>query len=136
MVQTLSMKCPHCSQVSDVYLSTNASVIILSCPHCTTPMMYFESKIFPLSDKQIHDIQSTSQDWAVMRILQNIVHDTNPLPTSFKAQSTAVKQATAPLPEVIPSTVGGKYITEDDITNLRIELETCNDSQQFIDNMS
>ena len=41
-----------------------------------------------------------------------------------KAHSTAVKIAARE-----------KYITEDDITNLRIELELCTDSQQFIDSI-
>lgn len=131
MVQTLSMKCPHCSQISDVFLSSNASVIILNCPVCTTPMLYFENRIFPLSDEQIEDIRNSRQDRAVMQILQSIVHDNGTVSNAIKAPGTAVKNS----PPIVTSVTGGKYISEDDITNLRIELELCRDSQEFIDNL-
>ncbi|MFP4163962.1 MAG: hypothetical protein ACLFQB_08975 [Chitinispirillaceae bacterium] len=131
MVQTLSMKCPHCSQISDVFLSTNASVIILNCPLCMTPMLYFEKRIFPLSDEQIEDIRTSRQDRAVMRILQNIVHSDSHS-GQLESGGTAVKNQSKVISSAAP---GGKYITDDDITNLRIELETCRDTQEFIDSL-
>ena len=45
MVTTLHIKCPHCKQASQIFLSTSVSVIILNCPSCLSPIMYFKRKV-------------------------------------------------------------------------------------------
>ena len=68
MVKTLQVKCPHCNQVSEIFLSTNACVIILNCPTCFSPIMYFERKIFLLSKKQVEAIKDTTRNASVLKM--------------------------------------------------------------------
>jgi hypothetical protein len=130
------MKCPQCSHVCDVFLSKKASVIILTCPSCTSPMLYFDNQVFVLSENQMETIRSTRHSWAIMRIMEHIKHTQAAL-SGFnqnfgEAVRTSEPESAVPAPR--PSDIE-KYITEDDVTNLRIELELCKDSQQFIDRL-
>lgn len=133
MVKSLTMTCPHCNQVSDIYLSTNACVIVLNCPSCYSPIMYFEKKMYLLSKKQVDAIRGTTQNNAVLKILDKIA---NPEPliksTDFGSLNQTLNPVISPR-KIFYNLDDRKYISEDDITNLRIELAICNDSQAFID---
>lgn len=135
MVKTLSMTCPHCNHISELFLSTNACVIVLNCPSCYSPLMFFENKIFLLSKKQVDAIKGTTQNTTVLKILDRIAH------TESMAENTeinSVDKVLAPVPVINnfhPNQVYKKYISEDDIMNLKIELALCNDSQSFIDSL-
>ena len=134
MVKTLTVKCPHCNQISEIFLSTNACVIILNCPTCLSPVMYFDRKIFPLSRHQIEEIKETRESGAMMKILERLSKTEEPV------VKTARKLAQASSPSFKNSDNYSenlfhqreKYINEDDITNLRIELALCADSAEFI----
>jgi hypothetical protein len=148
MVKSLTVQCPHCHQVSDIYLSTNACVIVLNCPTCMSPIMYFENKIFLLTDKQVSAIKDTTHNAAIMRMLDRIAHPEVPVEktaekTSMKATARATNTSQS-LAEVSGDVAvhdnsdlssRDKDICSDDITNLRIELALCNDSQAFIDSL-
>jgi hypothetical protein len=133
VVKTLTVKCPHCAQVSKIFLSTNACVIILNCPSCYTPIMYFDRKIFLLSKNQIEAIKNNSQDSAVMRMLHRIAKTEMPMKDSAKKAARSYHAIAESAVSCIPVySKGEKYITDDDVTNLRIELELCKDSGEFI----
>jgi hypothetical protein len=138
MVKTLTVKCPHCLQVSQIYLSTNACVIILNCPSCLTPIMYFDRKIFLLTRNQVETIKNSQQESAVMRMLKRIVKTEAPIRDTagkiVRHCNTELVDRSFTFHQQQVSTAE-KYISEDDITNLRIELEVCRDSQQFIDRL-
>ena len=133
MVKTLSMTCPHCNHIAELFLSTNACVIVLNCPSCFSPLMYFENKIFLLSKKQVDAIKGTTQNTTVLKVLDRIAHTepvtessaTNPCKKTVNFNSSA-DRCKNEHPQK-------RDISEDDITNLRIELALCNDVQDFID---
>ena len=139
MVKTLTLTCPHCQQVAEIFLSTNASVIILDCPSCLSPVMYFEKKIYLLSKNQIDAIKDTTQNKNIMKMLDRIAHPEHSVLKTIKKtnhgqnvsaiseKQIGIEQALRPARE--------KYICDDDITNLRIELALCSDAQQFIDSL-
>jgi hypothetical protein len=135
MVKTFTMKCPHCLHICDVFLSKNASVIILTCPSCESPMLYFDDQVFILSKNQIDTIRNTRHGRAIMRIMEHIKHNANAI--SCLSQNSGANEVPKPLPEVAHNSAPRfqKYITEDDVTNLRIELELCEDSGEFINKL-
>ncbi|NLD93302.1 MAG: hypothetical protein GX639_11615 [Fibrobacter sp.] len=148
MVKSLTVQCPHCHQVSDIYLSTNACVIVLNCPTCMSPIMYFENKIFLLTDKQVSAIKDTTHNAAIMRMLDRIAHPEVPVEkTAEKASMKATAHTTnssqslsevsggEPVHDIRSRSSRDRNISPDDITNLRIELALCNDSQAFIDRL-
>ena len=141
MVKNLTVQCPHCHQVSDIYLSTNACVIVLNCPMCLSPIMYFEKKIFLLSKKQVDAIKDTTHNAAIMRMLDRIAHPEETVRKAAKKitlahSSNTVCQQVHSSPhaiDVLDRSFRERDICDDDVTNLRIELALCNDSQRFID---
>jgi ribosomal protein S27E len=135
MVTTLNIKCPHCEQVSQIFLSTTVCVIILNCPSCLSPIMYFKHKIFLLDPKQLKKITGASRSTMISKLLEQIAGAETATHCSVK-KSAHMQQNTAPpsahMSKATAIDQAEKYITVDDCTNLRIELEICNDSLEFI----
>jgi hypothetical protein len=138
MIKTLSIECPHCSKTFDVFLSGNASMIILNCPLCLTPLIYYKSRCFVLSKHQIDRIRKSRQNTTVLKILHSIAREEpqhllrrRPI-RRFEEDGVPVAKYIAPRTEF--RTFGGdNHISRDDIINLRIDLETCADCGQFIE---
>lgn len=137
MITTLDVKCPHCEQVSQIFLSTSVSVIILNCPSCYSPIMYFRRKIFLLDQQQLKRITGKSHAAAALKLIEQMDGVNATASCSVKKAAHCYENAhgvSAPNGFTIDQP-DEKYITVDDCTNLRIELELCRDSQQFIDRM-
>jgi hypothetical protein len=103
--------------------------------------MYFEKKIFLLSQNQVKAIKGTTQNAAVLKMLDKIAHPSEPERQAMNSVSKIanVHHITScnsvPVHKISEPVVQRKYICDDDITNLRIELALCNDSKYFIDSM-
>jgi hypothetical protein len=138
MVKTLSIECPHCNKTFDVFLSSNASMVILNCPLCLTPLIYYKTRCFVLSKNQIDRIRKSRQDTTVLKILHSIAREE---PQSLHRRATARRGVADEVPVskyIAPragfgSSSSSSHITRDDIINLKIELETCSDCGQFIE---
>lgn len=141
MVKTLMMKCPGCGQTTEVFLSTNACMIILNCPSCFSPIMYFENKIFLLTNKQVNEIKGSTQNTNIIKMLDKIAHPEHTLTQTQTAKKLTAAQQCSSCSETTHGythsykPVREKYICEDDITNLRIELALSNDVGQFLESI-
>jgi len=97
-------------------------------------MLYFDDQVFILSKNQMDTIRNTRHGRAIMRIMEHIKQNANVLSSCLNSDSGADKapkpMLEAPVRKSTPRFE--KYITEDDVTNLRIELELCKDSRDFI----
>jgi hypothetical protein len=138
MITTLNVKCPHCEQVSQIFLSTTVCVIILNCPSCLSPIMYFKHKIFLLDAQQLKKITGNSRSSMISKLLEQIAGAETTAPCGVKKSGHLHQNATASPPamrELTCAEPGEKYITGDDCTNVRIELELCSDSLEFINRL-
>jgi hypothetical protein len=142
MITTLKVKCPHCQEVSEIFLSTAVSVIILNCPSCLSPIMYFGNKIFLLDPEQLKKIKRSSSTSVVSRLLEQLAGAETAIQCPAKKSTTGHlrRQQNVGLGAVRSTMVAvgqtrGKRITADDCTNLRIELELCNDANTFIERL-
>jgi len=143
MITTLNIKCPRCGQLSQLFLSTTVSVIILNCPSCRSPVMYFRRKIFLLDRQRMKKIARSPRKSLVSRLLEQLATaDTGAQCTTKHAaflhpgsMGAAVPQSGPIRQKLTLEQPEGKYITGDDCTNLRIELELCDDSKTFIDRL-
>ena len=137
MVTTITIECPHCKKSFEVLLSNNASMIILSCPACSVPLIYYKTRCFMLNRNQIDRIRKSRRDTTVLKILHRISQE------QPRAGFAEYVSGGRPLVHCCPdlyATIASfsqseNFITRDDIINLRIELETCADSGQFIERM-
>jgi hypothetical protein len=112
-------------------------MVILNCPVCTTPIIYYKTRCFVLNRNQIERIRKSRQDSTVLKILHSIAKEQPKTGYSHCAAAQSEISDAGPscsehLATCLPCT---DYITNDDIINLRIDLETCTSSKQFIDNL-
>lgn len=132
MVKPISLKCPYCGQQSEIMLSTGASMILLNCPGCLKPLIYHKHRCFMLNRRQVKQLESAPGEFALHRMLEKIVRSRM---RSVPAASSAKKQARWGTPPKWARDIARTEISRDDITNLRIDLETCPDSSLFIEKM-
>jgi hypothetical protein len=137
MVKTLTIDCPHCKKTFEVFMSNSTSMVILNCPLCATPIVYYKTRCFVLNRNQIERIRKSRQDSTVLKILHSIAKEQPK--ARYSPSSAGPSEITGAGPRcyahhAAPLPCTG-YITKDDIINLRIELETCTGSQEFIDNL-
>ena len=139
MIKKVVIECSRCRQTCELFLSTDARIIIFNCPSCWTPVMYFRNRVFVLSRHQVNEIRNRAPRGSIMKILQKIVGTGAEMPTAehetHACASCSGRQEPCLINHKVRAPDGGT-ITRDDITNLRISLETCEDAQQFIDSLA
>lgn len=137
MIKTLTMECPHCKNTFDVLLSNNAQMVVLNCPMCLTPLIHYKTRCFALNQNQIERIRETRQDTVVLKILHSMEKQESGM--CYSHNSAAVLRAGSSTAKYVGRPFElfscAHYITKDDVINLRIELEMCTDSKQFIDRL-
>jgi hypothetical protein len=102
--------------------------------------MYFRRKIFLLDPRQLKKISGNTQESVVIKLLEQIcgAEATASLSPKKAVRSAHIGENGSFIPivnKVAVETRAECSITEDDCTNLRIELELCTDSQKFIDRL-
>jgi hypothetical protein len=104
-------------------------MVILDCPMCCASIVSYKNQTFPLSKKQMERIKNCKQESNVLKILHKITaqepkvhcrHTNARNYHAFEKQSPMIR-------------TGGDCISSDDIINLRIDLETCQDAASFIE---
>jgi hypothetical protein len=146
MVKKVVLDCPCCQKRCDIFLSTNASILLINCPFCSSPLLYYKRESFELTARQLDDIQNHCQETSIVSMLRKIAH--HALASSQAQAAAAAPRKTRRRSVRVKShktliTCGvakqrnpeGIYISRDDITNLRITLETCRDVQEFINSL-
>ncbi len=130
-MKPLHVKCPHCKEVSELFLGSEAYMIVLNCPSCNAALMYYYGKTFEIDEGEVEKIQGNLQMTTVQGILKNIhareTGKTHTLPVTKHADVRPTHKAGAPVRE-------GNF-DGDDITNLKIELAMAKDVEDFIKNM-
>ena len=130
-MKPLYVKCPHCKEVSELFLGSEAYMIVLNCPSCNSALMYYYGKTFEIDESEIEKIQGNLQMTTVQGILKNI----NAREGSKSHASLIVKPADQRATHKAGSPVRDGHIIVDDITNLKIELALTKDINDFINNM-
>lgn len=127
-MKPLYVKCPHCKEVSELFLGSEAYMIVLNCPSCNSALMYYYGKTFEIDESEIEKIQGNLQMTTVQGILKNI----NAREGAKNHTSLIVKPAEARATHKAGQPVRDVHIAGDDITNLKIELNTIKDVNDFI----
>ena len=133
MVQELKVKCPHCHQVAEIFLSTNACVIILNCPSCCSPIMYFDHKIFILSERQVEAIKNRTSNSPADVMRKKAQPEELPVKKNATCRGTGAPFGVSSEVASFQPHASKIHIGADDITNLKIELALCNDVSEFVD---
>ncbi len=138
MIRSIEIKCPLCGEVSELFLSMNPTVIVLNCPECWTPLMYSRDEVRILSQNELNTIAAPETETVLDNFFDDITHqeETGGHPAPFQRGMPHSKKLTnRNLMLKTPEMPSRNVITADDIVDLRIELEQCDDVIQFLDKM-
>ena len=131
MVKVINISCPGCSNKSEIYLSIDPSVIILNCPECGAPLILENSQVTMAHD----DLGTKKSSIRDIIDIYNGRHNRDHAPLvsekeidEFLTSALEKNNYSANL-----ATPGKERICDDDVLNLRIELEKSGDVLDFID---
>ena len=142
MIRTIKIKCPYCDEISELFLSINPTIIVLNCPECWTPILYDKDEVRTLSSQEISKIVSSPQhtQGPVNSLFDKITKQQSKKEnyiaghssTPFTKRHIETNVATSHFDYSLYNSAERKMISEDDITNLRIELGQSKDVLEFI----
>jgi hypothetical protein len=101
-------------------------VIVMNCAHCKTPLMYYYGEVFEVDRIAMGDMQQKQ-----LKAVQGFLKVRGQLlPTSARAEqdSKPGDHGTHNAGEPVRDTA----ISKDDILDLMIDLETCQDVDEFL----
>lgn len=136
MVKTIKIKCPHCNEESELFLSINPTVIVLNCPDCWTPLMYDRFEVRVLSEQDISAIAPASAHTETS-VVEDKIGEAVAKRKKY-TQRESEKSYSHEKPPLIVVSEGEEAIDEkenisvDDVLDLRIELSACEDVLEFI----
>ena len=136
MIRNLKIHCPRCHSTCELYLSTEAPIVILNCPDCWTPMLYNESGVFELSEQQLSDL-AKDREFSILNLLEKVASrepldrkalaaENDDVFSHVNTHGTACHSSAFQVRDAI---------THDDIIDLRIELATSKDCREFINRL-
>ena len=141
-MKAITIKCPKCKEVSDLYLGSEAFMIILNCPSCSAPLIYYYGRTTEITEEELGRIEKSG----VLRNAGSLLKEISKCgiklqtpkavrPYSFgekpprKKPRKGRKSRSA---HAKGQPVRAEYISKDDVVNLRIELETCRSVEEFL----
>ncbi len=139
-MRAITIKCPKCKEVSDLYLGSEAFMIILNCPSCGVPLIYYYGRTTEITEEELGRIEKSG----VLRNAGSLLKEISKCgiklqtprtirPYSFeekpKRKGKRMRNKTVH-PKGQP--VRAEYFSKDDLVNLRIELETCGSVEEFL----
>lgn len=133
MVRIINIECPHCQKSSEIYLSIDPNVIILNCPECGTPLILEDSDVKEVTrDLNIHK-PSIKDVLDAYKDRNNNYNDGEFIPDLF--ESSQGLNNISNIFENTESYPKSEQITEDDITNLKIDLANTYDIKDLIEQL-
>jgi hypothetical protein len=110
-------------------------MVILDCPTCCSSIIFYKCRSFSLSKSQIERIKKCKQESSVLKILHRITGQDTKVRCLHYKERHFHSEAGSSQRQIPMFKSDLDYITQDDIVNLRIELETCKDARNFIDSI-
>ncbi len=138
-MKPITVTCPKCNEVSDLFLGSEAYMIILNCPSCQTPLIYYRGKTSEVTSEELKKIEKSGLVKNAGNLLKEISQygiklqgekTTKPFISGIKNYNSNKKFGNISPPISTPLRAG--YFTKDDLINLKIELETCKSVTDFL----
>jgi len=130
----LQINCPHCLESSELYLVATPYMMVLNCPDCQSTLLHCEGRTFEIDDMKV--VQMGRQQ--IQKFVENLKEKSmsgDSIPEYSNVKPRYFEEASSerePLHR-IGEPVREQTLTEDDILNLRIGLESCEDVLEFIE---
>lgn len=136
MLRKVKVECPHCHMVSQLHLGTEAPVIVVRCPSCSTSLLVSNGQMVVLSDDEMEAMRGEDGNEILQRILSEHGlpggQERCDAPVSPKRE-TADQQDDDSVED--PPAPSVREIGYDDVLDVYTELEHCADSREFIEHL-
>jgi hypothetical protein len=109
----LTFSCPSCNTNYEIFLKSSPNVMILNCPTCKKCVSLYNGKITEVNETLINKLQHAKTDKDIKKIFDNI------------EQKQYIKYN-------IEKQQMDHEITNDDIINLKINLNNCNTVEELL----
>ena len=129
-MSTIQITCPHCKEESEIHLESDARMVVLSCAHCKTSLMYYYGETF-----QVDSVEMSTLSEKRMQAVQGYMKLKDPNQVSATQTSKTLAKRKGEPAHAVGAPVLDRQIHEDDLTNLRIDLETAEDVLDFINRL-
>ena len=129
----LQISCPHCLEKSELYLVATPYMMVLNCPDCQRTLLHCEGQTYEIDDMKV--VQMERQQ--IQKFVENLKEkslSSEPIPEYSKIEPRYLEEShskNGPIHQV-GEPIRDQTLTEDDILNLRIGLESCEDILEFI----
>ena len=138
----MHIKCPHCGNEMDVSLhGKKSSLVVCVCGRCKSPLIMMEGEVFELDREEFHTLRKKlTRVVDALRESAEMHHDIFPLLNKVReaaaaSELEALQSAPHPEPPSAEKNTKTDKISQEDLDNLRIDLETCKDVSDFIDRL-
>lgn len=127
-MHNIEFECPACKLTVAISLSKTSSMVVMSCVHCKTPIMYYHGDVFEVDSIEIADLQQKHLK-AVEGYLK--VHDLKQTALGLRSISDDMPPATHQMGAAVRDT----QISSEDIADLLIDLATATGVDDFLARM-
>lgn len=125
-MHNLNFRCPHCQKEVEVSLESEAMVLVMTCSHCKTPLMYYYGEAFEVDRMEMGELQQ-KQLKAVQGFLK-----VRGMSQPGIAVETLRRRTAGSANHGVGEPVRETAITRDDVLDLLIDLETTHDVDEFL----
>ncbi len=121
----MHIKCPHCGNEMDVSMQgKKSSLVVCVCGRCKSPLFTMDGEVFELDREEFQTLRKKLN--RVVNALRECVETRQEISSHIEGVLQKAKEREFAAKEAI---------TKEDIDNLRIDLETCQDVSEFIEKM-
>lgn len=121
----MHIKCPHCGNEMDVSMrGKKSSLVVCVCGRCKSPLFTMDGEVFELDREEFQTLRKKLN--RVVNALRECVETRQEISSHIEGVLQKAKEREFAAKEAI---------TKEDIDNLRIDLETCQDVSEFIEKM-
>ena len=118
-----------------------SSLVVCVCGRCKSPLITMEGEVFELDREEFHTLRKKlTRVVDALRESAEMHHDIFPLLNKVREAAAAreleaLQSAPHPAPPSAEKNTKTDKISQEDLDNLRIDLETCKDVSDFIDRL-
>lgn len=114
-------------------MTHGVDIVVLSCPSCETPLVFYHGQTFAIDAAELKYLKSQGH----VREAQGWIRTSGPKPLPSEANPGSDSPATSEhqqpsRPGVLPVRERAEAIGDDDILNLRIDLQRCDSVDDFL----
>ncbi|WP_308602882.1 hypothetical protein [uncultured Fibrobacter sp.] len=136
-MEEMHIKCPCCGNEMEVSVCGKKSALMLCvCGRCKAPLMMMDGDVFELDREEFQSLRKRlSRVVDVLRESVELRRETLSLTEHLRELQNSIPSENREAHASEDVALRSDKITQEDVDNLQIDLETCKDVSEFIDRM-